>query len=168
MLAGACSAALAWSDELDAMLNPELLHVAPAAGATPGAPVKVTPAMAQALYDLLAHNPSYGKPAHLAFPEREGDVAVASYRAGKGDHSASRQVMVDPVRLQVMGERKVNQVGLSRPLLMPTLLQLTRAVLAIETGDSATQALNRSVNEKHIEVADAVTAAQARFPSARI
>ena len=132
---GLTGVALAWVDELDAWLNPSLLTVAP----VPGAPARITPAMAQALVDRLALDPAYGKPNQLVFPDMPGGVAVAWYRprvktSSPWEVDVARQVMVDPVRLSVTGERHWGEAGLSRPLLMPTLFHLHRYLLAGENG----------------------------------
>ena len=132
---GLTGVALAWMDELDAMLNPGLLTVATVAGV----PARITPAMAQALADRLTLDPAYGKPSQLMFPDEPGGVVVAWYRprvktSSPWEIDVVRQVMIDPVRLSVTGERNWGEAGLSRPLLMPTLFHLHRYLLAGENG----------------------------------
>ena len=138
VLQGLTGAALSWVHELDALLNPGLLHVAPPPALRAGDPLRVRPADAQAVHDLLAGDKRYGKPSMLMLPERAGDVYVAWYRPGKPaaswEQGVTRQVMVDPATLAVLGERNWGEAGLSRPLLMPTLFHFHRYLLAGETG----------------------------------
>lgn len=138
VLQGLTGSALSWVHELDAMLNPGLLHVAPPAGMRDGAPLRVAPAQVQAVHDVLAADAGYGKPSMLMLPERAGDVYVAWYQPGKETSAwkqpVTRQVMVDPADLAVLGERNWGEAGLSRPLLMPTLFHLHRYLLAGDTG----------------------------------
>jgi uncharacterized iron-regulated membrane protein len=138
VLQGLSGAALSWIHELDAMLNPGLLQVAPPPGLRAGAPLRVQPSQVQAVHDALALDARYGKPNMLMLPERAGDVYVAWYRPGKPDSAwkqgVTRQVMVDPATLAVLGERNWGEAGLSRPLLMPTLFHLHRYLLAGEAG----------------------------------
>jgi uncharacterized iron-regulated membrane protein len=138
VLQGLSGAALSWVHELDAMLNPGLLHVAPPPGLGSGDALRVQPAQVQAVNDLLAANPRYGKPSMLMLPERAGDVYVAWYRPGKPasawKQAVTRQVMVDPASLRVLGERNYGEAGLTRPLLMPALFHLHRYLLAGEAG----------------------------------
>ena len=98
------------------------------------------PAMVQAVADKLAADPRYGRPSMLELPEAAGDVFVAWYRPEAGAAGApwrqavTRQVMVDPANLQVLGERGWGEAGLSRPLFMPTLFHAHRYLLAGEVG----------------------------------
>lgn len=137
---GLTGSALSWIHELDAWLNPGLLHVAPQPGLRAGQALRAEPALVEAVSGMLARDPRYGRPSLLELPERSGDVFVAWYRkeAPKGQapwvQSASRQVMVDPATLAVTGERNWGQFGLSRPLLMPTLFHVHRYLVAGETG----------------------------------
>lgn len=138
VLQGLTGAALSWVHELDALLNPGLLHVAPPPAMRDGEPLRVRPAQAQAVHDLLAADARYGKPSMLMLPERAGEVYVAWYRPGKPasnwEQAVTRQVMVDPASLAVLGERNWGEAGLSRPLLVPTLFHLHRYLLAGEAG----------------------------------
>lgn len=137
---GLTGTALAWVDELDSLLNPTLLHAPAPAGTRAGDPLRPTPAAVQAAYDTLAHDPRYGKPTMLALPARAGEVFVAWYRpqpapsASKWKLDVSRQVMLDPATLTVIGERNWGEVGISRPLLMPTLFHVHRYLVAGEVG----------------------------------
>ena len=129
-LSGLTGCALAWMHELDGALNPSLFH-APASG--PLAPDAVA-----RIVDRLARDPAYGRPTQVTLPERGGEVAVAWYRlpssGGPLSLDRSRQVMVDPADLAVTGERVWGDVGLTRPLLMPTLFHLHRYLLAGAIG----------------------------------
>jgi uncharacterized iron-regulated membrane protein len=137
---GMTGSAITWMHELDSMLNPGLLQVAPPPGLAAGAPFRIAPDQVQAALDKLARDPRYGKPAQLVLPERAGDVLVAWYRAapsGAGSPfslAVARQVMLDPATLAVTGERNWGQTGLSRPLLMPTLFHVHRYLVAGEVG----------------------------------
>ncbi len=137
---GLTGSALSWIHELDAMLNPGLLHVAPPAGVQPGAPLRIGPDAVQALGEMLSNDPRYGRPSMVELPERAGDVAVAWYRPVPGSagspwaQAVSRQVMVDPASLAITGERNWGESGLSRPLLMPTLFHIHRYLVAGEVG----------------------------------
>lgn len=137
-LQGLTGALLAWRHELDAWLNPTLLHVAPPPGMQRGEELRVAPPQAQAALERLARDPAYGKPNMLMFPERAGDVFVAWYRpapgAGLWQQPVTRQVMLDPATLAVTGERNWGEAGLSRPLLVPTLFHLHRYLLAGDGG----------------------------------
>ncbi|MDF3832488.1 PepSY-associated TM helix domain-containing protein [Cupriavidus basilensis] len=129
IMLGLTGAAIAWRDEIDVLLNPELL------AASAETPLPVAPATVQAVTDKLQGDPRYGRPGLLMLPAAPHDVFVAWYPL-KGPPSAgrSRQVMVDPVTLAVKGERVWGEPGLSRPLLMPTLFQLHHYLLSGETG----------------------------------
>ncbi|HWJ93084.1 MAG TPA: PepSY-associated TM helix domain-containing protein [Telluria sp.] len=137
-LQGLTGAALGWRHELDALLNPGLLQVAPPPGMQAGLDLRVTPQAAQAALDRLTQDPAYGKPNMLMFPESAGDVFIAWYRPAPGggmwNQPVTRQVMVDPATLAVTGERNWGEAGLSRPLLMPTLFHLHRYLLAGDGG----------------------------------
>ena len=138
VLQGLTGSLLSWVHELDALLNPGLLHVAPPPAMRAGEPLRVQAADAQAVHDLLASDKRYGKPSMLMLPERAGDVYVAWYRPGKPasdwEQAVTRQVMVDPATSVVLGERNWGEAGLSRPLLMPTLFHFHRYLLTGETG----------------------------------
>ncbi|HEU4851064.1 MAG TPA: PepSY-associated TM helix domain-containing protein [Telluria sp.] len=135
---GLTGTVIAWLPELDRTLNPALLQAAPQNGLEQGAPLRVTPQAVQAVANRLAADPAYGRPSQIAFPSFAGDVWVATYRtpAGKSafELSVSRQVMLDPATLQVLGERNWGETGLTRPLLMPTLFHLHRYMVAGEAG----------------------------------
>lgn len=139
VILGLTGTALAWYDELDAALNPTLLHAAPAPGVVAGTPQRMSPAQAQQVFERLATDPAYGRPTQLALPAQAGEVVVAWYRpAAKGAspwrNDVARQVMVDPVTLNVTGERNYGEFGVSAPLLMPTLFHLHRYLLAGDNG----------------------------------
>ena len=143
VLLGLTGSALAWMHELDAALNPGLLRVTPAAGLQPGDRADITPAAIDALLARLAADARYGKPNQLWLPEHADAPVIAWYRRPPPARPApfalevSRQVMVDPATLQVVGERNWGEAGLSRPLLMPTLFHLHRYLLAGEWGKTA-------------------------------
>jgi len=138
VLQGLTGAVIGWRHELDAWLNPGLLRVAPPAGAVAGAEARPSPAQVAAVAARLANDPAYGRPDTLFLPEVHGDVYVAWYRPerpGSGwTQGVTRQVMVDPGNLAVLGERNWGEAGLSRPLLMPTLFHLHRYLMTGEAG----------------------------------
>ena len=74
----------------------------------------------------------------LMLPEHAGDVFVAWYRPGKSasvwQQGVTRQVMVDPATLAILGERRWGEAGLSRPQLLPTLFHLHHYLLAGDGG----------------------------------
>lgn len=135
VLAGLTGVPLAWMHELDAVLNPSLMHSRAAAGQPAAAP---TPLQVQAALDKLSVMPGYGKPTQLMLPHAEDDVYVAWYRQPKKDGAfetdVSRQVMLDRYSLAVLGERNWGEFGVSRPLLMPSLFHLHRYLFAGEVG----------------------------------
>ncbi|WP_020654231.1 PepSY-associated TM helix domain-containing protein [Massilia niastensis] len=138
VLQGLTGTVLGWRHELDAWLNPGLLRVAPPAGATAGDPMRVSPAAAQAVTERLAREPGYGRPNMIMFPETQGGVFIAWYRpqtpASSWEQGVTRQVMVDPASMAILGERNWGEAGLSRPLLMPTLFHLHRYLMSGEAG----------------------------------
>ncbi|NHZ34210.1 PepSY-associated TM helix domain-containing protein [Massilia rubra] len=136
---GLTGSALAWMHELDVLLNPTLLQVAPPPGLAQGTPMRVAPATVQAASERLLADPLYGRPSQLMLPERAGDVFVAWYRdpaqpASTWNVAISRQVMLDPATLIVTGERTWGGLGFSRPQLMSTLFHIHRYLVAGETG----------------------------------
>lgn len=137
---GLTGSALSWIHELDSMLNPGLLQVAPPANLRAGDALRVDAALVQAATDALIADPRYGRPSMLELPERAGDVFVAWYRPTPAADPApwrqpvTRQVMVDPTTLTVTGERNWGEAGLTRPLLMPTLFHIHRYLVAGEVG----------------------------------
>ncbi len=138
VLQGLTGTVIGWRHELDAWLNPGLLQVAPPAGAVPGAEARPSPSQVAAVAARLAGDAAYGRPDTLFLPEVHGDVYVAWYRPGKPEsgwtQGVTRQVMVDPANLAVLGERNWGEAGLSRPLLMPTLFHLHRYLMSGEAG----------------------------------
>ena len=137
VMLGLTGSVIAWLPELDARLNPALLHAAPRTAAD----VMLAP---QAVIDRLGADPAYGKPAQLILPAHRHDVYVASYRRPQPKASpqaswsmaqaVTRQVMIDPYSLQVKGERDWGRFGLSNPLLMSSLFHLHRYLVAGEVG----------------------------------
>jgi uncharacterized iron-regulated membrane protein len=138
VLQGLTGTVIGWRHELDAWLNPGLLQVAPPAGALAGSAARPSPAQVAAVTARLTADPAYGRPDTLFLPEVHGDVYVAWYRPGKPASSwtqgVTRQVMVDPATLAVLGERNWGEAGFTRPLLMPTLFHLHRYLMAGDAG----------------------------------
>jgi uncharacterized iron-regulated membrane protein len=138
---GLTGSAIAWLNDFDRALNDDLLQVAPPPGMAAGAEWRVDPTTVQRAVDRLAHDPHYGRPSLLMFPEHAGDVFIAWYRppAPPGSpwtQEVARQVMLNPITLAVTGERNWGEVGLSRRLLMPTIYHLHRYLVAGEAGRS--------------------------------
>ncbi|WP_439670964.1 PepSY-associated TM region [Cupriavidus necator] len=134
VLFGLTGMTIAWREELDAWLNPDLL-VASAPMTEP-----VSPATVQAVTERLAA-PPYGKPNLLMLPVHADGVFIAWYPVKGPDGvvpGRSRQVMVDPVTLAVKGERVWGEAGLSRRLSLPTLFHLHRYLLSGDTGKTIT------------------------------
>lgn len=141
VLLGLTGSALAWFGELDRALNPGLLQRAAPRGMAASAAWPVQPATVQRALDRLTGDARYGRPSMLAFPERADDVFVAWYRPRLAPSSpwtqdVTRQVMLDPATLAVTGERNWGEAGLSRPLLMPTLLHVHRYLMLGAAGKS--------------------------------
>lgn len=135
VLLGLTGSAIAWMHELDSALNPELFHATVAPGAAPATAERL-----KAVEDFLVADPRYGRPDQLQVPAASDEAVVAWYRiAPAGERSAfalnvSRQVMVDATALRVNGERNWGEIGLSRPLLMPTLFNFHHYLVAGEVG----------------------------------
>jgi uncharacterized iron-regulated membrane protein len=136
VLQGLTGSILSWRHELDAALNPGLLQVAPPPGTRQGETLRVAPSTVQAVNARLSEAPGYGRPNMLMIPEHAGDVFIAWYRPGKTSslwqQGVTRQVMVDPASLRILGERNWGEAGMSRPLVLPTLFHLHHYLL---TGD---------------------------------
>ena len=138
VLQGLTGTVIGWRHELDAWLNPGLLSVAAPPGMVAGEAARPAPSEVSAVAARLAKDPAYGRPDTLFLPEVHGDVYVAWYRPAKPasnwEQGVTRQVMVDPANLAVLGERNWGEAGLSRPLLMPTLFHLHRYLMAGDAG----------------------------------
>lgn len=140
MLLGLTGGAIAWLDEIDSMLNPELLRVASVPGMNTESLALITPAKVSDVVDRLADDPQYGRPLQLMLPEQADDVFVAWYPKKPSANDSplvmevSRQVMVNPYTLQVTGERNWGELGISRRLVMPTIFHLHRYLAAGEFG----------------------------------
>ncbi|GAC1321836.1 MAG: PepSY-associated TM helix domain-containing protein [Collimonas sp.] len=140
VILGLTGSAIAWMHELDRLLNPDLLRVAPPPGTVAGAAMRLEPASIQAAYDRLVADPYYGKPSLLVLPERAGEVLIASYHKKLPPGSSifatevARQVMLDPATLAVTGERNWGEFGINRRLLLPTLFHIHRYLVAGEAG----------------------------------
>ncbi|CAG2156845.1 hypothetical protein LMG19282_05319 [Cupriavidus campinensis] len=134
VLMGLTGTMIAWREELDTWLNPDLLEASSAARIPVGA------ATVESVTAKLMADPHYGKPNLLMLPMHEHGVFIAYYplkgpEAGPG---RSRQVMIDPITLAVKGERFWGVPGLSRQQLMPTLFHLHRYLLSGDTGKTIT------------------------------
>lgn len=134
VLLGATGTTLAWREELDTWLNPDLLAASSAARIPVGA------ATVDAVTTKLMADPQYGKPNLLMLPMHEHGVFVAYYplKGADAGPGRSRQVMIDPITLAVKGERLWGVPGLSRQQLLPTLFHLHRYLLAGDTGKTIT------------------------------
>jgi len=136
VLLGLTGSIICWMHELDHALNPALFST----GRQTYTAEPIEPEMVQAALDILTANPAYGKPRQLMLPATTADVITAWYPAraatGKSVFSQdwSRQVMLDPLTLEVKGERNWGQYGISVSLLIPSLYHLHRYVLLGDTG----------------------------------
>lgn len=139
VLLGLTGSVIAWRDDLDRWLNPELLTVAPTQQRQ-DAPVLVERVLAR-----LAADPRYGRPEMLTLPEHRDQVAVAWYRRPNADPfwlpERRLQVMLDPATLNVVGERIWGESGLSRRQLMPTIFHWHRYLLSGQFGKTVVAAL---------------------------
>jgi uncharacterized iron-regulated membrane protein len=135
-LSGLTGCLLVWIHEIDATLNPELFHVA----APPGVSAQPTPARLREIVDMLEARPGYGRPSQLGIPAGADESVVAWFRPARAEKPSalalevSRQVMIDPHTLAILGEREWGRSGLSRAQFMPTLFHLHRYLLAGEAG----------------------------------
>ena len=125
---GLTGALLVWEHEIDHALNPHLLQ-------TGAAPAPVSPQQVAAIERMLIAAPAYGRPTQLHLPQGADTVVVAWY---KGADQRSRQVMVDPASLAVLGERYWGAADLSREHAISTLFHLHRYLLAGDTGKVVT------------------------------
>ena len=125
---GLTGSAIAWLNELDIFLNPQLLQVEANATEPQQSP--------SALLTRLNAVPGYANPYMLMLPENNHDVLSAWYKTPtpEGSQGMLRQVMINPYTGEIMGERNWGEFGLSRPLFMPTLFYLHRYLLSGETG----------------------------------
>jgi uncharacterized iron-regulated membrane protein len=121
---GLTGSVISWMHELDVFLNPELLQVT-----TDNSETQQTPST---LLARLNNLPGYANPYMLELPEKKNDVLIAWYKVPKKEWV--RQVMVNPYSGAIIGERNWGEIGLSRPLFMPTLFHLHRNLLLGETG----------------------------------
>lgn len=139
VLSGLTGSAIVWLHELDSLLNPDLFHVSAPEVIREDA-VLITPVKVQKIFERLAADPQYGRPAQITLPEHASEVIIAWYRMEKSDKASllaaetSRQVMINPYTLQITGERNWGEIGVSRRLLMPTLFHVHRYLLAGEPG----------------------------------
>lgn len=129
VLSGLTGGAIAWRHEFDSMLNPDLFHIAPAAGVSADGPASITPAKVQQAIERLTADPHYGRPTQIMLPQHANQTLIAWYRRQPSSSASllaletSRQVMLDPDTLQIAGERNWGEIGLTRRLLMPTLFR---------------------------------------------
>lgn len=141
---GLTGSALVWIEELDHAFNPQLFRAAP--GTLPPDAARVN-----TLVDQLTALPGYGRPTQLVLPAEPGGVIVVWYRrpAGQARNAwaldVSRQVMIDPGSLRIVGERRWGELGWSRPLLMPTLFHLHRYLFAGDVGKTTVAVVGLSV-----------------------
>lgn len=138
VLLGLSGSVLVWFDELDHGLNPGLfLTGRDIASASP-----TTPSAVQSAFAVLSRDSRYGSPQRMMIPATNAEVISAWYPPYASHPGAlfqqtwSRQVFLDPVTLQIKGERNWGEYGTSSALLMPTLFHLHRYVLLGEIGRS--------------------------------
>jgi uncharacterized iron-regulated membrane protein len=135
VLLGLTGSIISWMPEFDRALNPTLLS-STYQTTTRG----LAPATVQAALDTLASNKFYGRPIRLILPVDNASVIIAWYSSSLAsgqlafDQTWSRQVMLDPISLEIKGERNWGEYGVSRPLLIPTIYHLHRYFLLGEVG----------------------------------
>ena len=139
LLAGLTGMPLAWVDELDAALNPQLFKVAPPSGQLIALPVQWEPERVQRAVEAISADTRYGRPDGVSLSAEPDHAWVFSYRIKRDPASLTaldrtRQVMWDPYAHTVKGERVWGEAGLSRPQLMPTLFFIHRYLLLGEAG----------------------------------
>ncbi len=140
VLAGLTGSVLVWTDEIDHFLNPDLFNASPATNTNANASTHLTPARLQAVLDRLIVDPHYGQPTQITIPAEANAPFVAWYRNSPSKHplsihlDISRQVMIHPLTLQIIGERNWGEIGLSRRQLMSTLFHFHRYLLVGEVG----------------------------------
>lgn len=134
VLMGLTGTVLTWREEIDAALNPDLLVSSAPARIPVGGPA------IDAINSKLMADPHYGRPNMLMLPMDEHGVFIAAYplKGADAGPGRSRQVMIDPITLEVKGERLWGVPGLSRQQLLPTVFHLHRYLLAGDTGKTIT------------------------------
>jgi uncharacterized iron-regulated membrane protein len=111
VLAGLTGSVIVWMDELDHFLNPDLFKLGTMTGGMTEDLISITPDRLQATIEHLIADPRYGRPTQITIPEMANEPLVAWYRNAPSKQAfsfnlaISRQVMVNPLTLQIMGER---------------------------------------------------------------
>ena len=85
VLQGLTGAALSWVHELDAMLNPGLLQVAPPPAMRGGDPLRLPPVQVQAVHDVLAARRALRQARHADAARARRRRVCGLVPPGKGD-----------------------------------------------------------------------------------
>lgn len=119
-ITGLSGALLAWHDELDAWLAPELLTARPGPGAAvPMDPLVLRDTVAQAYPDWRVNHVPLSP-----LPGRAVVFYVAPRSQGQEAVQALKQVLVDPYRGRILGERVPGEAKAQRASLMPFIHRL--------------------------------------------
>lgn len=117
LFAGVTGSLLAWNEELDAAISPQLFHAgAPVAGARTHDPLALREAVA-------AHYPQ-ARVNFVPLASEPGHAAFFLINPQPGFHLEHDQVFVDPYRAAVLGERKWGDIGQGIKNLMPFIYRL--------------------------------------------
>lgn len=119
-IAGLTGSLLAWNEELEAALNPQLFRVGPPSpGAARRDPVLLHQQVRARYPDAFV--------ARVPLEQTEGRsqlFALRSLKGGKAKALANDQVFVDPYTGAILGERKWGDIGQGRKNLMPFIYRL--------------------------------------------
>lgn len=144
VLLGLSGGIIAWMHEIDVWLNPLLLTLPTSSAASAHTGKSLSPTHIQALVNMLSAHPRYGRPHQIQLAQHPELACIASYRLKNSEQSSAfaqqfstqitRQVMLNPYTLEVLGERRWGELGMTRPLLMSTLYHLHRYLLSGSFG----------------------------------
>lgn len=125
VMAGLTGAALAFSDNIDAWLNPQFYHLASTGSKQP----------VDALAARVEHDYPHARLAFFAMEQDANAPIQAKLRSRKPDGELQVDtVFIDPVTATVVGERNTKAVSLAPQNLMPFLFRLHRYLLLDKPG----------------------------------
>lgn len=119
-IAGLTGSLLAWNEELEAALNPQLFRVQPPA---PGA-ARLDPVLLHEQVRLRYPDAFVARVPLEHIEGRSQLFALRSLKGGKANALANDQVFVDPYTGAILGERKWGDIGQGRKNLMPFIYRL--------------------------------------------
>lgn len=131
LLAGLTGSVLAWRHELDAVLNPALMRVQP-----PPTANGCDQHCQAAGIAWLSQQSGYGPPSMVSLPLHANQAMVAWYKLPSSESGLprQRQVMLDPYRQTILGERIWGEAGWQKAQWMPGLFALHRYLLLGDSG----------------------------------